>query len=57
MEADAFMAGELVAMGFDQDQVNAALIATNNISVDAALEAILSGSYPFFSFLCSKPFC
>ena len=44
-EVDAFMAEQLLLMGFDQEQVTAALIATNNASVDAALEALLNQTY------------
>jgi hypothetical protein len=48
MEVDAFMSEQLLLMGFDQEAVTAALVATNNASVDAALEALLSQSYPAF---------
>lgn len=47
-EADAFMSEQLLLMGFDTEAVTAALIATNNRSVDAALEALLNQSYPSF---------
>lgn len=49
-EADAFMSEQLMLMGFDQETVAAALIATNNVSVDAALEALLNQSYLFINF-------
>lgn len=43
--ADAYMKEQLMLMGFDQETVTAALIATNNRSVDAALEALLNQTY------------
>ncbi len=48
-QADTFMLQQIMLMGFDSVAATNALIATNNVSIDAAIELIIS--YPLHTIL------